>query len=76
MLRGRETPKAEREKIIMKHQAYNTFSGEILATTNGNHLKRRVEQLNRYEGNNQIEKAIARKYAKSWRFSHNGGFVR
>ena len=54
-----------------KHQAYNTFSGEILTTTNGNHLKRSVARLNRYES----DKAIARKYAKSWRFSHNGKFT-
>jgi hypothetical protein len=58
-----------------KHQAYNTFSGEIITTANGNHLKRRVAQFNRYEGNSQIAKAIARKYAKSWRFSHNGKFT-
>ena len=58
-----------------KHQAYNTFSGEVLTTTNGNHLKRSVARLNRYVENSKIGKVIARKYTKSWRFSHNGKFT-
>ena len=58
-----------------KHQAYNTFSGEVLTTTNGNHLKRCVARLNRYESNNQMTKANAREYAKSWKFNHNYGFT-
>lgn len=60
---------------MYKHQAYNIFSGEVLTTTNGNHLKRRVARNNRYMGNDRFGKAIARKYAKSWIFSHDAKFV-
>lgn len=72
---GEINPQAERGNKMYKHQAYNTFSGEVLTTTNGNHLKRSVARLNRYVENSKIGKVIARKYAKSWRFSHNGKFT-
>lgn len=60
---------------MYKHQAYNTFSGEVITTTSGNNLKRIVAKNNRYMGNDKFSQAIVRKYAKSWIFSHNAKFV-
>lgn len=63
----------------MKHQAYNTFSGEVLTTTNGNHLKRWVARHNRFEkscANSVMARKIYSKYIRSWRFCHNGEFTK
>ena len=48
-----------------KHIAYNTTTGEVLTTTTGNALKRRVEREKRWN--------IAHGYpAGKWHFAHNG----
>jgi hypothetical protein len=75
MLRGRETPKAEREKKNMKHQAYNTYTGEIITSTRAKAVQRRVKTLNRFEHRFGL-KDIARTYSKSWIFCHDGRFTK
>ena len=48
-----------------KHIAYNLTTGEVIMTTTGNHLKRKVRECNdwaRYCGYPVGE----------WRFAHNG----
>ena len=63
----------------MKHQAYNIFSGEIITTTNGNHLKRWVAHENRlaksFIGSMIIQEEYC-KYIRSWRFCHDGRFTK
>ena len=75
MLRGRETPKAEREKIIMKHQAYNIYTGELITSTSAKAVQRRVAQANRWDVKYGFRE-VSNRVVRSWRFSHNGGFVR
>lgn len=48
-----------------KHVAYNTATGEVLMTTTGNALKRRVKETNAW--------AIRYGYpVGKWQFAHNG----
>lgn len=58
-----------------RHQAYNTYTGEIITSTSAKTVQKRVAQINRWETKYGF-RDIANKVAKSWRFSHNGGFVR
>jgi hypothetical protein len=63
----------------MKHQAYNTFSGEIITTTNGNNLKRLVARHNRFErvcASSEMVLKIYSKYIRSWKFCHDGRFTK
>jgi hypothetical protein len=52
-----------------KHIAYNLTTGEVITTTTGNALKRRVRDCNRW--------AIRYGYpVGEWRFAHNGKMPR
>ena len=59
----------------MKHQAYNTFSGEIITTNNAHYLKRLVAKHNRFEkteAKSEMARKIYSKYIRSWKFCHDG----
>ena len=48
-----------------KHIAYNLTTGEVITTTTGSHLKRKVKENNAW--------AIRYGYpVGEWRFAHNG----
>ena len=58
-----------------RHQAYNTYTGEVITSTSAKAVQRRVKAFNRFEHRFGI-KDIARVYSKSWVFCHDGRFTK
>lgn len=58
-----------------KHQAYNTFSGEVITSTSAKEVQRRVAQANRWDTKYGVRE-VSNRVVRSWKFNHNYGFTK